>query len=177
MFKKIDISKFKTNPFLLKNQWMLVTSEYDSKVNTLTASWGGFGIMWNKEVVFVFIRPQRYTKEFIDRSGKFNLSFFDSKYKKDLSYLGTVSGRDEDKILKSNLKLTSLLDYPTFEEASFTINAKLLFEQPLNESSFIDKSIISKWYPQKDFHAMYIAEIEGVFGHKNNLIDLDSFLF
>ena len=177
MFKTVDINKIKTNPFLLKSHWMLVTSEYDSKVNTLTASWGGFGIMWNKEVVFVFIRPERYTKEFIDKSGKFNLSFFDTKYKKDLSYLGTVSGRDEDKIAQSNLNLTTLHDYPVFEEASYAINAKVLFKQDLAETSFLDQTIITQKYPLKDFHTMYIAEIEDVFASSDKLNDLDNFLF
>lgn len=177
MFKPVDIQKIKMNPFLLKSNWMLVTSEYDGKTNTLTASWGGFGIMWNKEVVFVFIRPQRYTKEFIDKSGKINLSFFNKKYKKDLSYLGTVSGRDENKIQKTSLTLTKLDEYQTFEQALYTINAKVLYRQDLEANSFWDKDIISKMYPDNDFHAMYIAEIESAYQHETKLDELDKFLF
>lgn len=75
--KEISVKDLKFTPFDLKNEWMLVTAEKDGKVNTLTASWGGLGIMWNKEVAFVVIRPQRYTKEFIDGTGSFSLTFFD----------------------------------------------------------------------------------------------------
>lgn len=84
-------------------QWMLVTAEKEGKVNTMTASWGGLGILWGKPVAFVFIRPQRYTKEFVDQADRMSLSFLGEEYRKELSYLGTVSGRDEDKIAKAGL--------------------------------------------------------------------------
>ena len=96
---------------------MLITAEKENKVNTMTASWGGLGVMWGKNVVYVVIRPQRYTKEFIDFSTKFSLSFFSSEYKETLTYLGKVSGRDEDKIKNSKLTVIKRNDVPIFEEA------------------------------------------------------------
>lgn len=97
--EELDKSAFQ----MIGNDWMLVTAENNSQANTMTASWGGFGVIWNKNVTYTFIRPHRYTKEFIDNTDTFSLCFFDKKYKKQLSYLGTVSGRDEDKISKSSL--------------------------------------------------------------------------
>lgn len=128
MFEPLNVKDFKINPFSLKTKWMLVSSEYENKVNTMTASWGGFGVMWNKNVVYVVIRPQRYTKEFVDKSDELTLSFFDDTFKPDLSYLGKVSGKDEDKISKSNLDITHVEGFPTFAQSSFMIAANVLFK-------------------------------------------------
>ena len=58
------------------------------------------GFMWGKPSVTVYIRPQRYTKEFVDTRDTFTLSFYPAEKKDALSYLGKVSGRDEDKVKK-----------------------------------------------------------------------------
>ena len=73
-------------------QWMLITASDGEKVNAMTASWGGLGTMWGKDVAYVVIRESRFTKEFIDREGKFSLSFPPEKYRKHMKFLGTVSG-------------------------------------------------------------------------------------
>lgn len=69
----------------------------------MTASWGGVGVLWNKNVATVYIRPQRYTKEFVDGNEKFTLTFFSEQYRNALTYLGRVSGKDGDKIKESGL--------------------------------------------------------------------------
>ena len=71
-----------SDAFAIRKEWMLVSAEGDGVVNTMTASWGGMGILWNKKVTFVFLRPQRYTKEFIDQKDCFTLSFYDEEYRK-----------------------------------------------------------------------------------------------
>lgn len=160
---RIDIKNFTLNPFEIKHKWMLISAaKSDGSVNTMTASWGGFGVMWNKEVVFVFIRPQRYTKEFVDAADRFSLTFFDDSHKKALGYLGKVSGRDEDKINKTGLSIVHQEGIPYFEEAELTIFAKKLFVQRLDESSFLTREEIKQWYPEADYHYMYIAEITEV---------------
>lgn len=159
-FKAVDIKTFNPDVFGLKNKWMLISAaKSDGNVNTMTASWGGFGIMWNKEVAFVVIRPQRYTKEFVDGADSFSLTFFDKNYLKDLSYLGKVSGKDEDKITKVGFTLVRDNNVPYFEEAHTTMFATKLFAQPIKEDAFIEKDVIEHWYPEKDFHILYIAEI------------------
>jgi len=165
-FKEIKISDLKINPFDLKNEWMLITARKGEKVNTMTASWGGFGIMWNKEVVFVVIRPQRYTKEFVDASDSFSLSFFDSAYKKQLAYLGKISGRYEDKIADTDLTVLDDNGIPYFKEANLVIEAKKLYKQPWGGEFFTQKDIIEKWYPENDFHILYIAEINKILEKK-----------
>lgn len=158
-FKNINVKDYIPDSFGLKTKWMLISAQKDGKTNTMTASWGGYGVMWNKEVVFVVIRPQRYTKEFVDNTESFSLTFFDKKYLKDLSYLGTVSGREDNKISKVGFNILLEENVPYFKEAHSVIFAKKLFVQRLSETSFLDKNIIDKIYPNKDFHYLYIAEV------------------
>ncbi|WP_310603277.1 flavin reductase family protein [Anaerosporobacter sp.] len=162
-FKVIKASEIDENVIkLIGKDWMLVTAKKDSKVNTMTASWGGLGFMWGKDVAFTVIRPQRFTKEFIDGSTHFSLSFYDESYRDKLAYLGKVSGRDEDKISTSGLTVAEELDTPYFEEAKLVLICKKLFVTPFEENSFLDSSLVDKWYPNKDFHDLYISEIEKV---------------
>lgn len=158
-FKEITVKEFSINPFEIKSKWMLISAENNGVANTMTASWGGFGVMWNKEVVFVVIRPQRYTKEFVDAADTLSLCFFDENYKKDLSYLGKISGRDENKIAKTSLNLVSLENTPYFREAETVIFAKKIYVQPMAPEFILDKEIDDHWYPNSDHHILYVAEI------------------
>ena len=81
--KEQNIEDFICNPFFkIGKEWMLITAGTKEKINTMTASWGSLGVMWGKNVAFTFIRPQRYTKEFIDDNNTFSLCFFPEEYKK-----------------------------------------------------------------------------------------------
>lgn len=162
-WKHIEVQALHADPFtMIGSEWMLVSAKHGGVVNTMTASWGGVGILWNKKVAFVFIRPQRYTKEFIDESDTLSLSFYDEEYRKTLRYLGTVSGRDEDKIKQANLHINHTNDIPYFEEANTVLLCRKLYAQEMNEESFIDASLIDKNYATKDFHMMYVVEIEDI---------------
>lgn len=161
--KEIKPEELQKNPFqMIGKEWLLVTAEKEGKANTMTASWGGVGIMWGKPVAYVFIRPQRYTKEFVDAGDHFSLSVLGEDYRKTLNYFGTVSGRDEDKIAKSGLHVAHENGTPYFEEANTVLVCRKLYAQPYDPACFIDKSCDEKWYPNKDYHTMYIAEIEKV---------------
>lgn len=160
MFREIKPEEFNFSPFrLIGKDWMLITAEKEGKVNTMTASWGGLGVMWNKNVAYIVIRPQRYTKEFVDNSDSFSLTFFDNSFKDTLSYLGTKSGRDENKIEKSNLTLVHDNNIPYFQEANMSIFCKKLFAQEYRPESFIDQELNEKIYPNVDHHTLYIGEI------------------
>jgi len=129
----------------------------------MTASWGGLGVMFGKNVAFIVIRPQRYTKEFIDREESFSLSFLDKEYKSTLNYLGSMSGRTEDKIMKSGLTVAYSEGTPYFNEAKHVLLCKKLFQQPLSGDSLLSDKLIQTWYPNGDQHTLYIAEITKVF--------------
>lgn len=162
-YKIITASQLRKNPFqLIGKDWMLITAGSEEKVNTMTASWGGLGVMYGKDVAYIVIRPQRYTKEFVDREDTFSLSFFNKDYRKTLNYLGTVSGRDEDKISKSGLTLVRYEDTPYFNEANHVLICKKLFKQPLNTEGLLDEKLVNTWYRNGDYHTLYIAEITNV---------------
>lgn len=159
-FKEVIPELVKRNPFqTIGKEWMLVTAGNQDRVNTMTASWGGFGVMYGKDVVFAVIRPQRYTKEFIDQEETFSLSFLDKSYKDTMNYLGSVSGRTEDKIEKSGLSLAYENDTPYFTEANLVFLCKKLVKQPLEGDSLLLENLDSTYYPNKDYHVLYIAEI------------------
>ena len=166
--KKLSIEEFVINPYtLIAKDWMLVTAgTKENDYNTMTASWGHLGSIWGsgggKPTAVVYIRPQRYTKQFVDKEPYFSLTFFTEDYRDALNYLGSHSGKDEDKVAKTNL--TPVYDDRAvyFKEAKITLICRKLFAQDLKEESFVDKSIVSKNYPTKDFHTMYIGEIEEI---------------
>lgn len=160
----VNINEFACQPFkLIGKDWMLITAENGGRVNTMTASWGGLGVIWNKNVAYIFVRKSRYTKEFIDNSDSFSLSFFDTeKHRKTLTYLGKVSGRNEDKIAVSGLNVEHEGHTPYFAEASTVLICKKLSCHSLSPEGFIDGTIDSASYKDKDYHDMYIGEITAI---------------
>lgn len=147
---------------LIGKDWLLLTAEKDGVVNTMTASWGGMGIMWNKKVAYIFVRPQRYTKTFIDASEKLSISVLPESFRKQLTYLGTVSGKDEDKIQKAGLTVVHEDGVPYFKEARLNFICKKLYAQALEENCFIDEESRDKWYADKDYHTMYVVELDKI---------------
>lgn len=160
MLDSNQLNQLNMNPFTKPSkQWMLITARKNDQINTMTAAWGGFGYLWNKNVAFIFVRPQRYTKQFIDASDELSLSFYDEQYRPTLTYLGRVSGKDENKIKKSNFHPAFYHSIPYFVEANTVLFGKKLYCQQLQESSFYDSMIAKQNYPENDYHYMYVIEI------------------
>ena len=147
----------------LKSDWMLITAGTEGDWNTMTASWGGFGCLWNKDVAFIFIRDTRYTYEFAEKQDRFTLTFFDPKYKDALTYLGRNSGRDGDKVAVAGLTPKAIDGAVTFEEARITMVCKKLYRDEIKEDCFTVDGICASSYPAKDFHRVYVVEIESVY--------------
>jgi len=162
-FKNIDVKDFILNPITtISQEWMLLSAgNKENGYNTMTVSWGHLGAIWGKgfPTAVVYVRPQRYTKEFIDREEYFTLSILGDEYKKQLAYLGSHSGRDEDKIKVTGLTPEFGLDSVYFEEAKMVLVCRKLYRAPLIEEGFYDKSIVEESYANKDFHEMYVGEI------------------
>jgi flavin reductase (DIM6/NTAB) family NADH-FMN oxidoreductase RutF len=163
-FIKIDPKEINENIFnLIGKDWMLITAGNIESFNTMTASWGGFGILWNKSVAYIFIRPQRFTYSFTEKFDQFTLCFFNDKYRDILKFCGTKSGRDTDKIKETGLlpKETELGNI-YFKQSKLIIECKKLYFDDLKPENFIDKSI-EKNYPKQDYHRLYIGEIINCF--------------
>ena len=159
-FKEVDIKSLTFNPFTkIGSEWMLITAGDQSGYNTMTASWGGLGVLWGKNVATCYIRPQRYTKEFVDTRDTFTLSFYPAEKKDALSYLGKVSGRDEDKVKKVGFTPAFTNGNAYFEEAELVLVCRKMSRTPLRPEQFLDETVDGRWYPDKDYHEMYIAEV------------------
>lgn len=146
----------------LANDWALLAAGDENKWNCMTVSWGAFGQLWGKRVAFIFVRPQRYTKEFLDSTDRFTLNFFDPSFKLKLSKCGTLSGRDCDKAAECGF--TPLAENGTvgIEQAkTVMVMRKLALMPQFNAGEFFDESI-EQWYKNKDYHYTYIGEIEEI---------------
>lgn len=159
-FQPYPIDVLEMNPFTkIGKEWALVTAGNKSKCNTMTVSWGGVGVLWGKNVVYIFIRDSRYTKEFIDNGDFFSISFLDNAYRDALNYCGAHSGRDVDKFEEAGLTPAFRHSIPYPDEANFVILCKKMAAVPITEDSFVDPSISKKWYADGDMHTMYVGEI------------------
>ncbi len=148
---------------LIADDWMLITAGNNDKVNTMTASFGGFGVLFFKNVAHIYVRPERYTFNFLEQESTFSLSFFNDNFKEKLKYCGRVSGKNEDKIKISGLKLLYSEDNtPYFEQAKITILCKKIYSQDISAENFIDKASYEKTYASGGMHRMYIGEITNI---------------
>lgn len=167
-FREVDIHTLQFNPFdKIGKQWMLITAGDQERSNTMTASWGGVGIMWGKPVATAYIRPQRYTKEFVDQNGRFTLSFLPEEKREALKICGSVSGKNvSDKWAEAGLAPcfveTDGKEVAAVAEAEMIFVCRKLYVQEMLPACFVDQQCEAAWYPQKDYHVMYMAEIEKV---------------
>ncbi len=160
----IPLSSLALSPFTAFDQgWFLVTAgDFASgRFNAMTVSWGFLGTMWNKPVAQVVIRPQRYTREFLDEFDTFTVSAFPEGCRKALALLGSKSGREGDKISEAGLHPVpaTIVSAPTFAEATLTLECRKLYRQAMKDESFLDRAILPKWYPTHDLHIAYIGEV------------------
>lgn len=159
-FQPYPIEALELNPFTkLTKDWSLLTTGNKAKANTMTANWGGMGVMWNKNSAFVFVRDSRYTKELMDQNDFFTISFMDESMHSIMEYLGSASGRDEDKIAKSGLNINYFRGIPYIDESHFVVVCKKLSCTRITPDNFCDSTIDKKWYTDGDMHNMYIGEI------------------
>lgn len=164
-FNKLDISELSLQIFnVIGKQWFLLTAGNQSAYNTMTASWGTMGILWNKPVAIVFIRPQRHTFEFANTSDKLTLSVFPEAHRDVLNYCGKFSGKEVDKIKETGL---SVIETPnggvSYQESEMYIDCTKLFVSDMKEENFLVKELVQKHYAKDDFHRMYVLEINGIY--------------
>lgn len=172
-FKEISIDELNFNPItMFGNQWPLLSAGNEAGYNTMTISWGHIGSIWGRRgnkahagiaTASVYVRPQRYTKEFIDQEERFTISVFSDDYKRQMSYLGRVSGREEDKIATSGLTPHFQDGTVMFKEAEMVFVCRKIYQAPLVEAGFLDTKILDDNYPERDLHDQYIGEIVKVY--------------
>jgi flavin reductase (DIM6/NTAB) family NADH-FMN oxidoreductase RutF len=148
-------------------QWFLLASgNMETKdFNCMTVAWGGFGVMWGKPLAMVVVRPTRHTYGFMEKSDSFTLSAFGEEYRKALSWCGSHSGRDGDKVKASGLTPipSRTVRSPGFDEARLIIECRKMYFDDMEPAHFLDPSI-HETYAKKDYHRVYFGEILAVSG-------------
>lgn len=164
MFKEVEFTQVSENAVdLFKNRWALVTAGDGEKFNTMTVSWGAVGELWGKDMATIYIRPQRYTEEFLNANDYFTVSFYPMDMKQKIhSVCGSKSGRDVDKVQECGLTPAFDEKAPYFDEAEIVLVCKKAAKSRFNPDEFMDDTIDEKWYPDKDYHFIYYGEIEKV---------------
>lgn len=150
---------------LIGQQWMLITAGTPEKFNTMTASWGGLGFLWNRPVAFVFVRPNRHTRGFIDAQESFTLSFMPEKYREDLVYCGRHSGKDVDKMAETSLKsLVTESGLVAMDDADVVLECRKLYVGPMQAEHFLNREEVSpRFYSESEpLHLLYICELTDV---------------
>ena len=161
MLTKIDPKTIQDNVFsTIGSDWLLITAGTKERCNTMTASWGGLGVLWGRNVATVYIRPQRYTYDFVEQSDCFTISVFDESWRDALNLCGTKSGRDVDKIKECGFTVVEGEGgAPYFEQARLVLVCRKLYWQDMDPDHFLDPEIDSRFYAQKDYHRVYVGEI------------------
>ena len=159
MFQKIDPKALDFNPFsAIGDRWMLITAGTPDHCNTMTASWGGVGILWGVPMATCYVRPQRYTNQFMKEGEYFTLSFFDEKYRPQLNLCGTKSGRDVDKVKECGFTVAAAAGgAPYFEQAELVLVCRKRMEMPMDPAA-VPEDVKEKSY-HDDFHDIYWGEI------------------
>ena len=161
--QKIGFDQLELNPFtVIGNDNFLLTAGGMSDWNTMTTGWGGLGYIWNEPAAFVFVRKERYTLSFLERSDIFTLSFFPPEKKSVLTFCGTTTGRDTDKATGAGITPVQLDGGVAFDEANLVMTCRKIAETVLDDDALIDESIKS-FYPLGDWHRMFIGRILGVY--------------
>ena len=141
------------------SDWMLISASDGERVNTMTASWGCCGVLWNKRIAVCFIRPQRYTFPIVESATHFSLAFFDGEEREALRYCGRQSGRDGDKFAGAGLTCAATADgVPYPKEAKKVLICKKIYVDSIKPEGFLDPALLAN-YPIQDYHGVFVGEI------------------
>lgn len=163
---KIHFNELNLNPIKFWNDSLLLTAgEYGpEKFNSMTIAWGSLGVLWEKPIIQVVVRPSRYTYDFMEKYDSFTVCAFNSRYQNALKIMGTKSGRDIDKVKESKLTLcpSTQIVAPGYEEAELTLECQKIYYNDLNPAN-IDETVES-FYQGRNYHRFYFGEIVAIHG-------------
>ncbi len=139
-----------------------LTTKNGEKTNTMTIGWGSFGFVWGMPVAEVLVRESRYTKTTTDNALEFTLTFpYDDSMKEALTFCGSHSGRDTDKIAECglSLKTANKISTPVVACKGLVFECKVVSRAEMT-NELTSAEILDKWYKNGDLHTLYYAKIE-----------------
>ena len=151
---------------MFNDRWALVTAGDISNFNTMTIAWGSMGTIWGpphkgKPILTVYVSPARYTHSFLEQNNFFTVSFFSEEYRRDLSILGSRSGRDGDKVALTALEPVAVEHGVDFKQANLTFVCKKLYSHQF-EKEQVPADVADWIYTRVPPHTMFIGEIVDV---------------
>ena len=156
---EMNVRELALNPFeKIGKSWMLITAGTQESFNSMTAAWGGFGSLWNKNVAFTFICPERYTYEFAEKYDTFSLTFFEESYREQLYIMGQASGRDIDKVKECHFTPAFYEGCPYYEEASLVLICKKVYADDMKKENMASQAQVI-YSGGMAVHRMYIGEV------------------
>jgi len=163
LFHEISPKEMTDNLFAaFGDEWALLTAGTEKKANMMTIGWATAGILWKRPIVTVFVRPHRYTYQFMEKSLRFSVAFLEKRHRGTLNFCGSTSGKDRDKVKDSGLTLLHEEGVPYFAESRLVLFCRKIYLHDIDPKNFLDPTIEEN-YPAKDYHRMYVGHIEKVF--------------
>ena len=160
-WQEIAPTEIDLNPVRMIDQdWLEVSAGKEGNMNLMTISWGTIGELWNKPVFIVYVSTSRYTHKFMEENDYFTVTHFPESMRDKLSYLGRVSGRDEDKVAGAGLTVEfTELGNPIYAEADLAIECRKIYGQQFDADLMPAEQ--RQWYERNGLgiHYMYIGEI------------------
>lgn len=159
--KRVDISQCSNDINALIDRGAFLTTKADGRVNSMVIGWGHIGVIWGRPTFIIYVRESRFTHELLDKNPEFTVNVPINGFDKNaFAICGSKSGRDMDKIEAANLTLTDSeqVSVPAIVEYPLTLECKVIYRQD-QDASLISDVVMGEYYPEGDFHTMYIGQI------------------
>ena len=166
-WKTIEPDQIRNTVGMLRDDWMALAVGKEGNMNAMTIGWGDLGVLWNKPIFTVYVSTDRYTHEFMQRNEYFTVTAFPEEMRQKLQYLGTVSGRDEDKVAGAGLTVEyTELGNPIFAESDLAIECRKLYAEPFKAELLPLEQ--RQWYDERGIgiHVAYVGEIVHVWSKR-----------
>jgi flavin reductase (DIM6/NTAB) family NADH-FMN oxidoreductase RutF len=160
-YTDIKYNELSSEMFDQLRKGVFMTTKVGNKVNTMTIAWGGINIVWNKSLFVAYVRYSRDTYNMVDETNEFTISVpLNKDMKKELSFCGTKSGRDYDKIKECNLNVVDsrTINTPILADCELHYECKEIYKQAMEPSNLL-KSVKERYYNSNDFHVIFYGEI------------------
>ncbi len=174
LFKKVEPTELTDNVFKLVGQdYTVITAGTDSAFNSMTASWGGWGQLFEVPVTWCFLNASRYTLEFIKKEQTYTMTYFPEQFKEQVIAFGSKSGRNSDKMKETTLThVKTPSNNITYKEAKLVIECKLVEITETNPKDFYSdkgKDFVEKGMKDgngKEYHKLVFGDITNVWVRK-----------
>ena len=172
MFRAIAPQEIADNVFkLVGEDYTVITSGQVPTQNSMTASFGGMGILFEKPATWCFLRANRYTLEKIRENQTYTMSYFPEDYKEQVIFFGTKSGRASDKMRETKLTAVATPSgLPTYAEARLVLECRLIEVTTVGPDDFLTqegRAFVEDGYRDaKDYHKLVFGEITKVWVKK-----------